>query len=741
MTEHRTPYTASLPGVPSNDGTPKPAAPAAAAEHRTPSAPSDDGKPAEPACPAAEHRTPNSEPVVEPRRKVTLTGALQTRFNTEAGRRYDCALIAAGELQGHELFVGPATLKAAIPLFENAGAFMDHSMWGPKKLDRFLGRFDMVQFNPRTDAIHAELALWDTPAAEWAERLIDRLIDEQNAGTPTADIGLSADCWIEVGPDQLSNGLYPITRIVDVESVDMVFRPASDGARFRKILAQVGDIRPPHPPEEINMPDEPTAIATDQPAKLSSAQPLSSAEPPAPAVTAEPAPIGSGGALRAFGAALLDVRLQATDLPQPFRMAARRELADCPLSPEAIDRAIQSQHTLHASLIEGSVIQGFGQPLDAGNLTSPLDVAANAMKWLFGVRSATLPEPELRSASAIYQALTGDHNWHGQFSAERARFARASTSTLADLATDAMNIIMAEQWEALSTYHWFEQLVTVAPHDGSLADMNWVSFGGIANLPSVAEGQTYSELNVADAKETDSFTKYGGYVGITEEMFRKNQMLKLQGIPRALAASAIRTRSYYISYIFSQASGTGPTLDEDSVVLFHSGSHSNHATTAFSVSAWAAARTELFEQTQLGSSKPLGIFPKFLLVPIELYDTALVTFGYGAGPGGYPGTADNDVNPYAQNRQSDPRPIIVAVPEWTDANNWYYLADPNVQPVIFMSYAQQPGGGSHPMPELFTVTSPTAGLIFTNDTLPIKVRDWFAYGVAGYRGVGGRVVA
>ena len=674
---------------------------------------------------APEPRTPNHEPVIEPPRRATFSGTMRTPLTRD--RTYGCTLMAAGELQGWELFVSDEVLKAAAPLFEDAAAFMDHTFWGPKKLDRFLGRFHDARFDPDSNAIQADLDLWDTPSAEWAERLINRLIAEQDAGEPTADIGLSADVWIEVGKDPLSTGLYPVNRIVDVESVDMVFRPASDGARFRKILAQLG----PYHTQETDMPKE-HITATDPPA----------AAPPAPTAGTGHAPTHDGAIAdgQPFASALLEMRLQASDLPAPFRQAARRQLAGQPMTPEAIDSAVQSQQALHASLVEGNVIQGFGQPIDAGHMTDPLDVAKNAIHWLFGVKSAHLPEPELRSASAIYQALTGDHNWHGQFSAQRARFARASTSTLADLATDAMNIIMAEQWQALAAYHWFEQLVTVAPHDGTLQDMNWVSFGGIANLPSVAEGQTYTELNVADAKETDAFTKYGGYVGITEEMFRKNQMLKLQGIPRALAASAIRTRSYYISYIFSQASGLGPTLDDDSTALFDAG-HSNHATTAFSVSGWAAARQELFEQTQLGSSKALGIFPKFLLVPIELYDTALVTFGYGAGPGGYPGTSDNDVNPYAQNRQYDPRPVVVAVPEWTDSNNWYYLADPNVQPVIFMSYAQQPGGGSHPMPELFTVTSPTAGLIFTNDTLPIKVRNWFAYGVAGYRGIGGRVVA
>ena len=58
-----------------------------------------------------------------------------------------------------------------------------------------------------------------------------------------------------------------------------------------------------------------------------------------------------------------------------------------------------------------------------------------------------------------------------------------------------------------------------------------------------------------------------------------------------------------------------------------------------------------------------------------------------------------------------------------------------------MSYSQSPGGGRHPAPELFSVTSETSGLMFTNDVLPIKVRDEFAVGVSGYQGIGKRNVA
>jgi hypothetical protein len=103
------------------------------------------------------------------------------------------------------------------------------------------------------------------------------------------------------------------------------------------------------------------------------------------------------------------------------------------------------------------------------------------------------------------------------------------------------------------------------------------------------------------------------------------------------------------------------------------------------------------------------------------------------------GTAQT-VNPYGDSRPGDPRPIPIAVPDWTDVDDWAAIVDPRLHPVIHMAYANSPQGSSHPTPEIFEVTSETHGLMFTNDTLPVKVRDWWAYGVSTYVGVAKRNV-
>jgi hypothetical protein len=339
-------------------------------------------------------------------------------------------------------------------------------------------------------------------------------------------------------------------------------------------------------------------------------------------------------------------------------------------------------------------------------------------------------------------AVTGDVEMRGQFNPEHVAFAAANTTTLSDLAVNAMNKVVIELYTQLTAYRWYELITSVQATDGSLHDMQWLQIGGVASLPVVAEGAAYTELAVTDTKETGAFYKYGAYVGITDKMLRNSEIDKLQAIPKALTISSIRTRSAAIAAIFTQAAGLGPTLAQDSKALFIAdNSHGNYATTSYSIAAWKAARLECMKQAELGSAKRQALWPKFLLVPADLYDQTLIDFGYGAGPGGYPATPNNDVNPYAMDRPGDPRPIPVLVPEWTDTTDWAWIVDPRISPVICMAYGDNPGGTTHPAPQLFSVTDPSSGLLFTNDTLPIKVRDVFAYGVATYRGVGKRVVA
>ncbi len=435
----------------------------------------------------------------------------------------------------------------------------------------------------------------------------------------------------------------------------------------------------------------------------------------------------------------------ASGLPAPVQ---ERLLGGEYESFEAVEAAVAGARGELAALNEAGVVKlggvgaGWGKARRASesathrvSLRDGLDEARELVGFFFGAADAPEPPPNLRSFADLYVALTGDVHFRGVFDGDRAQFSGATTSTLPNLAVDAMNRVIVQQFQALEHYRWYERISTAEPNDGTLQEMKWITLGGIGNLPTVNEGAAYTELSVADVKETAAFVKRGGYVGITREMIKNSNIMQLQAIPRALAAAAVRTRSAAVAGLFTANSGVGPTLAQDSKALFHA-DHGNLATTALGTdaAAWRAARAECFQQTEVGSGKALGVFPRYLLVPAELYDTALSILGYGEGmPAAYA--------PEALGRGfADPRPIPLVVPDWGDDNNWAYVVDPAVFPVIQMSYSQSPGGRRHPIPELFAVVSETSGLMFSNDILPIKVRDEFALGVNGARGIGKRNV-
>ena len=343
----------------------------------------------------------------------------------------------------------------------------------------------------------------------------------------------------------------------------------------------------------------------------------------------------------------------------------------------------------------------------------------------------------MRNIRSVYLDITGDWDFQGRFFPDQAKLSAAATTTLTGMAVNALNKVIRMHYDNMMTYRWFESIVNVVPHDGSTQPIQMIMLDGLANLPTVGEGFPYTEGLTGDSKEVASFNKYGVYVGITLEMFRRSDIAKIQAIPRELMKATVRTRSAAIAGIFTQASGTGPTLADDSTVLFHS-NHGNVSSTAYSLTEWAAARKRIWNQTVPGTGKPLGLWPTFVLCPIDLYDTMLTDFGYGSGDVGKPtaaGTAQQP-NPYADSQLGNPRPIPIPVPDWTDTNDWAQIVDPRMHPVINVAYANAPQGNQHALPELFSVQDEKAGLMFTNDTMPIKIRDWFAYGVATYVGVG-----
>jgi hypothetical protein len=160
-------------------------------------------------------------------------------------------------------------------------------------------------------------------------------------------------------------------------------------------------------------------------------------------------------------------------------------------------------------------------------------------------------------------------------------------------------------------------------------------------------------------------------------------------------------------------------------------------TTALSLTSWAATRLAMRKQTELNSGERLGglTAPKYILVPPDLEVTALQVL---ASEGDYTFTLSNGqaapANVFAEGNAHDSRLAnaakrVIVVDLWTDTNDWAAVCDPRMYPTIGIGYRYGRA------PEIFSVASPTAGLMFSNDTMPVKVRFFFAVGPIDYRGM------
>ena len=558
----------------------------------------------------------------------------------------------------------------------------------------------------------------------------------------------------------------PIETGVEIDSVDT---PASDVDEVLGVFVDDGA-----PSQESNAMDEKTIVEVvgKQDASFPDASVSQAVTPAVAAAATAPAPAAPLADANRYLAVLaqqtLNTLLANSGLSAAGQSVVRSQLSEIP-TVDAIQSAIAGQKTVEdevraslqtafdeqaaqmsaqiATLQNQTAVRGLS-PADGGKIVvveDEIERSQNTLNWLMGDPEAKTPSANMRNIAQLYQWMTGDSEWRGGSGWGEARFggaklAAGEIANLPNMLVISLNRVLMEIYRDMAQYRWYEPLVQAIPHDGTTRTIDMIMWNEVQDLPTVGEGEPYREAQLGDSKETMMFEKRGMWIGLTLEMIRRNDLLRIREVPRKLMRAAIRTRSATVASIWTQNSGVGPTM-ADGKALFHA-DHSNLGTGAFSHANWTVVRQRAFKQTEPGSGKRLGYMPKFLLIPVDILETVMTVFGYGAGSNnvGRPtdaGTAQ-EVNIYAL---AENRPVIVPVPEWTDATDWAYQVDPKLVPSVQMGYANIPNGGKHPEPEIFTADTATEGLLFSNDTLPIKIRDWYGVGVASYLGMGKQNVA
>ena len=320
----------------------------------------------------------------------------------------------------------------------------------------------------------------------------------------------------------------------------------------------------------------------------------------------------------------------------------------------------------------------------------------------------------------LYCMMTGDYDFHGGFYQDRVQL--STVSDLPGILKNALNKLIAQRWDELgaSGYRWWEKIVTVE-HFENLQDVTGILVGELTLLPSVAEGAAYTALGVADSPEVGSWSKYGGYVGLTLEMFERDDTLKLRQYPFKLATAGLRRISAAIANIFTANSGVGPVM-ADTYNVFDSSHHGNLGTSALSAANWEAASQAIWDQSMLvaagGTAPKLAVDARYLVVPRSLRLTAQHIL--------YP-SLTYEANITSENLQRGQFGDVVVCPEFTDANDWAAVADPMIAPAIYV------GERFGLMPEIYIADNQLTGALFTNDEIRVKARHFLNVMVTDYR--------
>ena len=614
------------------------------------------------------------------------------------GGGFEIVCITAGTGNGWEFSAD--VLRAAVPLFDGVQCFIDHipmdSVDGHSVRD-CAGLISNPVFDEELQGITAKL----TPFGPSGDLLKETLAEILAAEGTDTKIGFSADLAFNCEGNV-------VTEIVKIFSVDLVVDPARGGAvlralnsalQKREIAKMRGQMKNDQRAiEALKKENENNAVLKAEAAK-------------ARALRAE------------MCKHVLDTSLgNATDIPLPIRDQIRSQFANRIFEPDELNKAISDGRELYAKLTAGQSVRGIGGAVSA--MYSSHDQIVAAVHDLLGAKRPkeleSLRVDKLSGIRELYVLMTGDRDFHGGFDAQRAQF--ATTADLPGVLANVLNKLIAQRWDELgaSGYRWWEKIVTVE-HFENLQDITGILVGEVNMLPSVAEGTAYTPLGVVDSPETGSWNKYGAYIGLTIEMFERDDTMKLRQYPFKLATAGLRRISNLVAQVFLANSGIGPAM-ADTYKVFDATHHNNLGTSALSAAAWEAASQAIWEQEMLAPNGVTGpkqaVDARYLIVPRGLRLAAQRIL--------YPSLV-YEANITSENLQRGQFGDVIVCPEFSDPTDWAAVADPGIAPAIFI------GERFGLMPEIYIADNQVTGALFTHDEVRVKARHFLNVLVADYR--------
>jgi len=638
------------------------------------------------------------------------------------GLRWTTRLIEGG-LSKNRCYYPIQVLREAVHLFEGVKFFVDHptkheARERPERsLMDFAGWFE----EPRIEGNDLIATLNVLASHPIHQKLLE--LEARNA---LSQIGLSIRGKGETRLLRQDGRIVEeVLRISKIHSVDAVTEPAA-GGRFLEIQEEVGfDMIDTLSLEELRelRPDLVDALRTElqsesepQVVELDISQ-----ESEAPDKAKEEIKGLFEEVKRERCTLLLERKLAESALPEPLKAKIKRIFGDRIFEEDELMKVIEDERETYAKVIETM------QP--KARIISVVDERDKFAKALEGMIAGKeidgiTPFRSLFQAYCYYKGIQDP--WSVSRSALAAQILQESarydsglkesieTSDWAQVFGDSITRRMIKEYR-LPLYDDWRKIVSDIRPLKDLRVQRIVRIGYYGLLPTVPEGGTYQPLtSPSDEEVTYSPAKKGGLEDYTWEALVNDDLGALQRIPRKLALAAKITLYKFVFDFLAD----NPTI-YDGVALFHA-NHGNLGTTALSSDSLTTAKVAMMGQTALDSTYTyLIVEPRYLVVPRQLQATALqlrnseveVTAGKDA----------TVANPHFETFD------VITVPYFTDANNWYLVANPELIPTIEVGFLD-----GRDEPELFTEVAHT-GSHFTADVLRFKIRFVFGGAVQDYR--------
>lgn len=252
---------------------------------------------------------------------------------------------------------------------------------------------------------------------------------------------------------------------------------------------------------------------------------------------------------------------------------------------------------------------------------------------------------------------------------------------------------------------------------GDLRAWNRINPGTIGDIDTVNEQGEYKFKVIPDgAKESVQATRRGNRIAVTPEVIINDDLSYFSDVPQMFGRAARRSIESAFYTLLTSNSSVGPTMNEDSLALFHA-THGNYVTAgaAPSVTTIDAGRQAMAAQKDISGNEFLDITPAIWLGPLSLGSTARVV-------------NSSIFDPDAANKLQRNNPVNNLFRDVIDTarlsgTGWYMFADPALHPVFEVVFLD---GQTEPLlaqQEDFA----TAGLCW-------RVELPFGVGAIGWRG-------